>query len=134
MGGGGVFCYTFNLYHTLRRLSKTLQVRENLLVTSIFSFFPTMFFTFFNKTPSSHSSACSMKDLSTGSRWFDPLFGQYSFPGLMTVIATGFIPLSLLFTASTMVMWESTQGLGKNIVQTTGKKKLQGSMDRCTGH
>ena len=36
------------------------------------------------------------------------------------VIGTGFIPLSLLSVVSTMVMWESSQWLGKNIVQSTG--------------
>ena len=45
--------------------------------------------------------------------------GQYSFPGLMKVIATGFIPLSPLSIVSTMIMWESSQWLGKNIVRST---------------
>ena len=40
-----------------------------------------------------HSSVGSVADLRTGSRWFDPRLGQYSFRGLMTVIAT------FLFTA-----------------------------------
>ena len=40
----------------------------------------------------------------------------------MILIATGFIPLSPLSIASTMVMWESSQWLGRNIVQSTGKK------------
>ena len=44
--------------------------------------------------------------------------------GLMIFIATGFIPLSPLSLSivSTMVIWESSQWLGKNIVQSTGKK------------
>ena len=83
------------------------------------------------------SSVGSVADLRTGGRWFDPWFGHYSFRGLMTVIATGFIPLSPLSVVSTMVMWESRQWLGKNIVHSTGlkkkKKKLQESMGRCTG-
>ena len=33
-----------------------------------------------------------------------------------------FIPLSPLSVVSTMVMWESSQWLGKNIVQSTGHK------------
>ena len=43
-----------------------------------------------------HSSDSSVADLRTGGRWFDHLFGRYSFRGLMIVIATGFIPLSPL--------------------------------------
>ena len=52
--------------------------------------------------------------------WFDPQLGQYSFRGLMIVILTEFIPLSPLSVVSTMVMWESSQWLGKNIVWSTG--------------
>ena len=46
------------------------------------------------------------------------------------VIATEFIPHSQLSIVSTIVMWECTQWLGKNIMRL---KKLQESMDRCTG-
>ena len=46
--------------------------------------------------------------------WFDRQLGQYFFRGLMIVNATGFIPLSSLSVVSTMVMWESSQWLGKN--------------------
>ena len=67
-----------------------------------------------------HSSIGSIADLRTGGRWFYPRLRQYSFRGRMIVIATGFIPLSLLSALSTMVMWESSQWLGKNIVQSTG--------------
>ena len=45
----------------------------------------------------------------TGGRWFNPRLGQYSFQGLMIVIATGFIPLSPLSVVITVVMWESSQ-------------------------
>ena len=38
------------------------------------------------------------------------------------VIATGFIPLSPLSLVSTMVTWKSNQWLGKNIVQSNGRK------------
>ena len=67
-----------------------------------------------------HSSVSSVADMRTGGHWFDPRLDQYSFRGLMMVMATGFIPLSLLSVVSTMVMWESSQWLGKNIVQSTG--------------
>ena len=46
--------------------------------------------------------------LRTGGRLFDPWLGQYSFLGLMIVIATGFIPLSPLSVVLTMVKWESS--------------------------
>ena len=36
---------------------------------------------------------------------------------ILIVIATGFIPLSSLSVVSTMVMWESSQWLGKNIMR-----------------
>ena len=38
----------------------------------------------------------------------------------MIVNATGFIALSLLFVVLAMVMYESSQGLEKNIGQSTG--------------
>ena len=67
-----------------------------------------------------HSSVGRFADLRTGGRWFDPRLGQYSFRGLMKVIATGFIPLSPLSIVATMVLWErilweSSQWLGKNM-------------------
>ena len=40
----------------------------------------------------------------------------------MTVIATGFIPVSPLSIASTMVIRKSSQWLGMNIERRTGKK------------
>ena len=64
-------------------------------------------------------SVDSVQDLRTGGYRFDPLLGQYSFQGFMMVIATAFIPLSVLSIVSTMVMWESSQWLGKNIVQSS---------------
>ena len=80
----------------------------------------------------SHSSVGSVADLRTGGRWFDPL-GQYSFRGLMIVIATGFIPLSPLSVVSTMAKWESSQCLGAEYSVEYWLKELQESMDRCTG-
>ena len=56
----------------------------------------------------------------TGGRWSVPLLGQYSFRGLMIVIATGFIPLLPRSIISTMVIWESNKWLGKNTVLSTG--------------
>ena len=67
-----------------------------------------------------HSSVGSVVDLKIGGRWVDPRLGQYSFRRLMIVVATGFIPLSPLSVVSTMVMWESSQWLGKNIRRSTG--------------
>ena len=67
-----------------------------------------------------HSSVGSVADLRTRDRWFDPRFGKYSFRELMIVVATGVIPLSPLSVVLTMVMWENSQWLGKNIVRSTG--------------
>ena len=53
-----------------------------------------------------HSSGSSVADLRTGGCWFDPGLDQYSFLGLMIV--------------STIIMWESSQWLGKNSVWGTG--------------
>ena len=44
---------------------------------------------------------------------------EYSFRRLTMVIATGFIPLSTLSVVPKIAMWESSQWLGKNIVQST---------------
>ena len=66
-----------------------------------------------------HKTLGSVQDLRTGSRWFNPRLGQYSFRGLMIVVVTGFIPLSPLSIVSTMVMWESSlcSGPEKSIVR-----------------
>ena len=40
-----------------------------------------------------HTSVGSIADLKIGGHWFDPQLG-HSFPGLMIVITTGFIPLT----------------------------------------
>ena len=66
-----------------------------------------------------HSSVGSVADLRTRGCWFDPRLSQYSFQGLMVVVATGFIPLSPLSVVLTMVMWKSSQWLGKNILWST---------------
>ena len=49
--------------------------------------------------------------------WFNPRLGQYSIQEFMTVFATGNIPLSSLSFVSTLVMWEGSKWLGKNIVK-----------------
>ena len=92
-----------------------------MLVSNI-SPFPTMFSKcfFIEICADAYSSVGRVADLSIGGRWFDPRLGQYSFRGLMIVIVTGFIPLSLLSVISSMVMWESSYWLGKNIVHSTG--------------
>ena len=90
--------------------------KEEMLVTSIFFSNPE----FMSKIPQRckkselygvepHSSVVSIADLRTGGHIFDPRFGQYSFPGLMIVIVTGFISLSLLSILSTILKWESSQ-------------------------
>ena len=52
-------------------------------------------------TAEPHSSVCSIADLRTGGCWLNPRLGQYSFQGLLIVIATGFIPSSPLSVVST---------------------------------
>ena len=112
---------------------KTLCEKEKLLVTSNFTFSRSVFKrlvlqtrenqTLFGKRVKSsepNSSVGSVADLRTGGRWIDPRLGQYSFPGLMIVIATGFIPLSPLSVASTMVYVGKQRWFGKNIVRSTG--------------
>ena len=56
-------------------------------------FSPRVIYLFPSNPP--HSSVGSLQDLRTGGRWFNPRLGQNSFQGLMIVIATGYIPLSL---------------------------------------
>ena len=62
------------------------------------------------------------QELRTVGFWFDPQVGQYSFPGLMILIATGVIPLSPLTITLIIVIKESRQWLGKNIARSAGKK------------
>ena len=79
-------------------------------------YFPTLF----SKAFCTAAVARSVEDLRKGGRWFDPQLGQYTFQGLMIVIATGLFPLSLLAMVSTIVTWESSQWLGKNVLRSTG--------------
>ena len=73
------------------------------------------------------SSVGSVADLGTG---VDTSLSQYSFRGLMLVIATGFIPLSRVFdngyVGKQTVAW-------KEYCAEYWLKELQESMDRCTG-
>ena len=93
-----------------------------------------MFVNYFVKMfAESHSSVGSIVDLRTGGCWFDPRLGQYSFQGLMIVIAIRFIPLSSLSIVSTMVMLKSSQWLGKKYCAEYWLKECRKSMDRCTG-
>ena len=65
----------------------------------------------------------SVQDIGTGGRWFDPQLGQYSVTGLMIVIVIEFgSSLSTQSIVSTMVIWESSQQLGKNIVLVLVKR------------
>ena len=61
------------------------------------------------------SSVGIIQDMGTGC-WFDPSLGQYSFQGVVMVIATGLIPLSQFIFSMIVIIWESSQWLGKNIV------------------
>ena len=63
-----------------------------------------------------HSSVGYVQDLRTGVADSIPC----SFKEKIIVIATGFIPLLPLFIVFTMIKWESSQWLGKNIVRSTG--------------
>ena len=83
-------------------------------------------------TTETHSSDGSVADLRTGGRWFDLQLDQYSFRGLMKVIATRFIPLSLLSVASTMFMWKKQPVDWKEYCAEFWLKELQESRDRFT--
>ena len=66
--------------------------------------------------------AQSVEYLRTEGHWFDAQLSQYSFRGLMIVIATGFNPLSQLSVVSTIDMLESSQWLGKDIARSIGEE------------
>ena len=82
------------------------------------------------------SSASGIQDLWTGGRWFNPWLGQYSFWGLMRVIAAGFIPLSPL----PLFHWWLSSYVGKRPVAWKEYcaefwlKECRESIDRCSGH
>ena len=62
------------------------------------------------------NSIGSIQDLRTGGRWFDTRFDQYLFRASIVVIATGIIPPPRISIVSTIILWESSQWFGKNIV------------------
>ena len=63
-----------------------------------------------------HSSVGSVQEVAG----FDPLAEPIFFLKINDSYCTGFIPLSMLSIVSAMVMWESSQWLGKNIVGSIG--------------
>ena len=67
-----------------------------------------------------HDPVGSVQDSRRNGRRFDPRLGQYSFRGLLIVIATEFTLLSPLSIFSTVFTWESSQWLGKNVAWDTG--------------
>ena len=76
-----------------------------------------------------YSSVGSVADLRTGGRWFDPRRFQYSFRGLMIIIATGFIPVRSFdngYVGKQPVVW-------KEYCAEYSLKELQQSMDSSTG-
>ena len=74
-----------------------------------------------------HSSIGGVADLRTGGRWIDPRLGQYSFRGLMIVIAT-FLSRCPLFRQ--WLFGKAASGLES---AKHWLKELHGeSMDRCT--
>ena len=89
-------------------------------INLILHFSPPGFILFSKHRAPYNSSVGSVAHLRTGGRWFCPRLGQNSFRGLMIVIVTGFTPLSQLSVVSIMVMWESSQWLGKNTVRVSG--------------
>ena len=68
----------------------------------------------------SHSSVGSFVDLRTGGYWFDPRLDQYFFLRIDDSHWDRTHPLLPLSIVLTVVVWESIQWLGKNIVQGTG--------------
>ena len=98
---------------------------ENLLVMSNFPFSHEVFKRLVSQTyknrgliwnsrlASPSSLVGSLQDFGTVGRRFEADSNE-----------TGFVPLSRVSIVPTMVMWESSQWLGKNILQSTGKKNI----------
>ena len=72
-----------------------------------------------------NGSVGSVQDLITGGRWFDLRLCKYSSRGLMIVIATRCIPLSLLSIVSTIVMWEAASGLERILCAVMVKRNTR---------
>ena len=64
----------------------------------------------------------SIVDLRTGGLWFDSRLGQYSFHGLMIVIATGFIPLSPLSVVRQWLCGKAAGGLERVLCRVLVKR------------
>ena len=109
------FFLCLNLWLPGHHLNKLVEVHRRCYTHQISKLYA---FQFHRAEP--HSLVGSVADRRPRGRWFDPRLDQYSFHGLMIVIATGFIPLSPLSIVSTMVKWESSQWLEQNIVRSTG--------------
>ena len=79
------------------------------------------------------SSVGTVEDLRTGRRWFDSLAGPIFYPRINNThgdrIHSYLSPVSIV---SSMVMLESIQWLGKNIVHRW-LKELQERVNWCTG-
>ena len=73
-----------------------------------------------NSTTEPQISVGSFTDLRTGGRWFDYRLGQYSFRGLIMVIATGFILSHRCPLFRQWLSGKAASGLKKNIVRSTG--------------
>ena len=82
-----------------------------------------------------HSPVGSFVDLRIGGPWFDPWLCQYSFRGLMIVIATGFInsPLTTVHCFNNRYVGKQAMAWEEYCAEYW-LKELQESMDRCTGH
>ena len=61
----------------------------------------------------------------TGGRWFDPQLGQYSFQGLMIVIATGFIPLKRCPLFQRWLHGKAASGLERMMCRVLVKNELR---------
>ena len=91
------------------------------------------FYTYHTAVP--HSSVDSVVDLRIGGHRFDPWLGQYSFQGLMIIIATGFILSLTAVRCFDNGYVESSHAVpGKEYCAKYWLKELQETMDRCTGH
>ena len=76
-------------------------------------------------TDEPHNSVSSVQDWRIRGRWLDPLLCQYSFQGLETVIATGFIPLSRL-SFGRLSCGKAGSGFEKDIVLIKRNPRIDG--------
>ena len=123
----------------ITRLLKTLWEKEKLLVTSNFSFSHSVFHTLEELSSIFIKFEIVVCNLFQFGRVQNMSFGKglirlchYTFQQLIIVIMTRLIPLSRLSIFSMMVIQESSQWLGKSVVQRTGKENPRKAV-RCTG-